>query len=487
MKYYKLFLLIYLPALFFLLLFINLYYLEGIPHVPDSAAYLFMAKMFASGHVIMPIPVSPEHFNFFPGILSVEKGTWLFQYPFGHPLTLTIGVLFGFPNVIPPLIGVAFVLILFLIAKELFNLKTAIFTAILPVLSPFFLENASSFMSHNTAAFYLVLAFYFLLLSLKVRTRIFSLLAGISLGLLFNTRPLTFFPFFIIHLLILLLKQKQNVKIVSIILFVFGLGLMIIFWFLYNYYTTGNMFTSQLYLMNKGMLEIIPQQSFNVFLKEHYKNLVVLFNNFGPMLFNWPILITYGILLLPFLFRKNVFWDNIFFISLFTLPVAYFFYNGQFLMYGPRFWYEIIPFVFLITARSLSILFNYFPKIGIIIFFILVITSFGKLFSIIPTRDPDMMSPLAIQRLTGINVVDRRIINTLEKNNIHRAVVFVKNCAEWQCYGSVFPQNSPGLDTDVIYAKDLGNEKNKQLINYFHSKSLYQIDYYNPQLKEYRL
>lgn len=483
MHLYKLFLASYLTLLFFFLLFINLYYLEGIPHVPDSAAYLFMAKMFATGHLIMPIPISPEHFNFFRGILSVEKGTWLFQYPFGHPLLLTIGVLFGFPNVIPPLIGVIFALILFLIAKELFDLKTAIFTVILPALSPFFLENASSFMSHNTSAFYLMLAFYFLLLSLKVKAKIFSLLSGISLGLLFNTRPLTFSPFFIIHLLILLLKHKPNEKIASFMLFIFGLSLMAILWLLYNYSTTGDMFTSQLYLVNKGMLEIIPREPLGAFFKEHYKNTSVLFNNFGPMLFNWPVLITYSILLVPFLFRKNTFWDNIFFISLFTLPSVYFFYNGQFLMYGPRFWYEVTPFVFLITARSLSILSNYFPRFGIVIFLILMFLSFGKLFSLIPTKDPDMMSPLALQRLRGINGVDRGIINAVEKNKIHNAVVFVKDCAMWWCYGSIFSQNSPYLDTNIVYAKDLGDEKNKKLSNHFQRRSFYRIDYYSLKLE----
>ena len=114
MNFKKILFFLYLLCVFSFLLFINLFYLEGIPHVPDDAAYLFMAKEFASGHIIQPIPVSPQHFDFFPGILTLERGTWLFQYPFGHPFLLAIGVLIGFPNLIPPLIGTLTIFFLFL-------------------------------------------------------------------------------------------------------------------------------------------------------------------------------------------------------------------------------------------------------------------------------------------------------------------------------------------------------------------------------------
>lgn len=486
MKKYKIFFFtFYLTLLFSFLLFINLYYLEGIPHVPDSAAYLFMAKIFASGNVIMPFPASPPHFNFFPGILSVENRIWLFQYPFGHPLLLTIGVLIGFPSLIPPLIGALFALFLFLIAKEIYNIKTAYFLLPLPFLSPFFLENASSFMSHNTAAFYLVISLYCLILALKKHKNLPIFLCGIFLGLLFNTRPLTSLPFLIIVLPIIIFELKP--KMYSLFFFSLGFGFMFLLWLLYNHLTTGNIFASQYYLANKGMLSFSQRGSLVMFLDGRFQNLKILFNNLGPILFNWPAIATYGILSIPFLVRKHTFWDIIFFFSLFTLPIAYFFYNGQFLMYVPRFWYEIIPFVFLLTARGFSLLLDYFPKITMAIFVILAVLSFGKLFGLIPTKDPDMMSPLTLKRLRGFNMVDSRIIKTVENNNLHNAVVFVNNCGNnWWCYGSVFSQNSPKLDTDIIYAKDLGSKKNGDLMNYFQERSFYKIYYYKLRLEQIR-
>lgn len=474
----------YLTLVFFFLLFINFYYLEGIPHVPDSAAYLFMAKMFATGHIIMPIPVSPEHFNFFPGILSIDNGKWLFQYPFGHPLLLAIGIFIGIPNIIPPLVGTLFVLILYLIAKEVFDRKTALFALILPILSPFFLENASSFMSHNTAAFYLVLSLYFSIRFYKSKNVWHALLSGLFVGLLFNTRPLTALPFILLNSSILFF-YKNSRQMHSFVLFLTGLFPLLFLWLIYNYISTGNPLASQYYLQNRGMLPFENPTLFLASLQKHIENVKILLQSFGPMAFNWPKLITYGFLFIPFALRRNTFWDHIFFIGLLTLPLTYFFYDGTFIMYGPRFWYEILPFVILLSARSLALIYELIPKITIFFFVVLIFLSFAKLFGFIPTTNPDYFSPLKLNDLKGFNFVDKRIINEIKTRQIHNAVVFVKDCDNnWWCYGSVFSQNSPTLDTDIVYAKDLGNPYSIALMDFFEGRSFYRIDYYTLDLKE---
>ena len=207
-KFSILILSLYFCLLFFILLSINLIFFEGIPHVPDDVAYLFMGKMFASGHIIANIPIPNQFVDYFSEVLTVNKGAWLFQYPYGHPLLLAIGVLLGFPNIIPPLIGTLCIFILFFIAREVYDKKTALFLLPLPLLSPFFLENASSFMSHNTAAFYLVLSIFFIIKFNKKGGRLSLLYAGILIGLLFNTRPLTSLPFLLIEATIILLQKN---------------------------------------------------------------------------------------------------------------------------------------------------------------------------------------------------------------------------------------------------------------------------------------
>lgn len=474
---------LYLLILYLFILYINLHFRQGIPHVPDEAAYLFMAKMFALGHLTMPIPVSPQHFtppNLDFLFLSSGRGTWLFPWSFGHPLLLAVGVRLGVVNAIPPLVGVLAVLFTFLIARKVYDIRTAVFTILLFLISPFFLENSASFMSHNSASLYLMISVYLAILASKIsnRFRVWSLLSGIFLGLLFNTRPLTALAFLPILLVIFKCGKKPDILKVLKHFFI-GLLFCFILWCLYNFYTTGSFFTWQYYLVTQDRVGIWSgDYSIVSFLVSHIENFKLLFDNFGPMLLNWPVLITYGLLFIPFVLRKNSSWDNLFFISLFVLPFAYFFVRGEIVL-GTRWWYEMLPFFFLLCGHSLALLSQKRFKTTLVIFYILMVVSLEKLFGFIPTQNPSSYSPLTLNSLYAVERRDSSIINVVKKENIHNSVVFVGGCGSviWRCFGSVFSQNSPNLDTDVVYARDLGSEKNKVIFDYFQGRSFYLINY----------
>lgn len=466
-----------LLTIFFILCLVNIYYLEGIPHVPDEVAYLFIAKMFALGNIILPIEVSPDHFNYFPGILTVDTGFWLFQYPFGHSILLALGTIFGVPNLIPPLVGALVVFFIFFITRTIYNDHTSVILLLLPAISPFFLVNAASFMSHNSASLYLVLSVYFLIVYYKNYKKEYSwlLLSGIFLGLLLNTRPLTALPFIFAIFAILVFKKTVGSKLWELTALLFSIGCFLLMWLLYNRITTGDFFTSQYYLINKSHLSL--PTSVSVF-SDRLENIIIMFNNFSPMLFNWPIAITYIFMFIPFILKRNTFWDNVFLLFIPLLPFVYFFYDDIFIMYGPRFWYEILPFIFLLTARGFSLLYENYKKLTLIVFIVLVIFSYSKWISIFPTEDPDPASPLSLDSLRSFNFTDNRISDLIEDKDIKNALVFVNECAsDWWCYGSVFFRNSPRLDTDVVYVKDLGDQRNKEIENYFKNKNLFKVDY----------
>lgn len=473
---FKIYLAIYLLTVVGILLFINLVLLEGIPHVPDSAAYLFMAKLFAQGKITGTITVPPEHFNFFPGILNVNNGNWLFQYSFGHPLVLLPGVVLGFPNIIPPITGSLFLLFLFLTGKEVYDTRSAIFIIILPLLSPFFLENASEFMSHNTAALFLILGLYLLILNVKKGGQSYALLSGISLGWMFNIRPLSALPFIAIFTGIIFLLKKRNKKN-TLIFFILGISLFFFLWLFYNYLTTGSIFISQYYSQSNNLFDI-KNDNFVSFFMQRWDNILILFNSYVPMLFNLPLEIIIIPFLIPFLFKKNL-WNNIFLVSIVSIPYVYFFYNGTFIMYGPRFWYETLPFVVLLIGRGISLLHELRPRVVLALCIFFALISLSRLIGIIPVKDPDFFSPVSLTHLKTFNYTDGRILLLTEKSNITNAVVFVKDTCkgQWWCYGSVFPQNSPDLNSNIVYAKDLGTQKNSELIKYYKNRSYYIIDY----------
>lgn len=454
--------------------------MEGIPHVPDDAAYLFMAKNFATGHVITTIPIPWQFVDYFPSILAASSEKWLFVYPFGHPLVLSIGFLLGFPNIIPPLIGCLSIFFLFLIAKNLYGRTTAFFLLPLPFLSPFFLQNASSFMSHNTSAFYLTLSLFFLTHGLLHKKPLYLISTGIFMGLLFNTRPLTAVPFLIIGFLIFFFQKKLPLK--KGLYFFIGLIPLLLSYLAFNHMTAGSALQFQYYNQIGGFFQnnnLSPAE----FVNTRFQNVNTLFQSFGPMLFNVFPLVAYLLLLAPFILKKSNFWDRFFLLAILALPLTYFFYNGTFIMYGPRFWYETIPFIFLLSARALALFYKYNAKLTIIIFIFFACISSFTWYGLIPSRDPDIFSPLALSRLKNFNFVNNNIVKTLNKYRITNGVIFVENCEyNWWCYGSVFAQNSPQLDTPIIFLKDLGDTNNLTLKKYYPSKPFFRINYYSLQI-----
>ncbi|MHB8484001.1 MAG: glycosyltransferase family 39 protein [Nitrospiria bacterium] len=463
-------------VLFSYLLLINIYVLEGIPHVPDSVAYIFMSKMLASGHINSPIPIPAQFVDFFPEILSVKQGTWLFQYPLGHPLLLAVGELLHMPSLVPPFLGAFTILILYLIARMTYDNKTSVILLFIPFFSPFFLENSASFMSHTTAAFYAVASVYFLVLFYKNRqTFIFPFISGLSIGFLLNTRPLTALPFFFLLFgYILLAKRDYHLKAATS--FLGGFSLLFIFWMIYNLMTTGSLVTSQYFIANQQLFAFSDQNVWSFFMTR-LGNMHSLFDNLSPMLYNLPGVVTFSVPLIPFFVQKKSSWSILFLLFCLGIPITYFFYNGTFIMYGPRFWYEITPFFFLLTARAASYLMTRYPRIYSLLFLVLAVVSWYRFWGVLPTKDPSPFSPLRIQKLQGFNYTDSRIKKLVAKHAIHHAVVFVADChGNWWCYGSVFSENNATLSTDVVYVKDLG-AKNIGLKKYYPDRIFYHVDY----------
>lgn len=482
MKKEFLFVAFILSCTFFFLLFINLFFMQGMPHAPDDTAYIFMARMFAKGKIIDQIPFPAVYVDFFPGILSTQQGTWLFQYPFGHPMLLAIGILFGFVNIIPPLVGTIFVFFLFLTAKTLYGKTTAFFVILFPLLSPFFLENAASFMSHNTASLYLIIALYFFILAIQQKRARFFIFSGIFMGLLFNTRPLTAFCFGLLFFIaqLFLIKGSLSKRFSSSIYFLVGILPLVFLFFVYYMITTHQTFTIQYYSVNQELFSS-ENQPFLTYIVKRINNTVVLFKNLSSMLLNESGIIAFSLILLPFIFRRFSRWDIFFLLALCALPIGYFFYNGTFLFYGPRFWYEILPFFFLLAARGYTLFFSVFPKPAIVFFIIFSAISVTRLLGFIPTQDVDTYSPQSLQRLSSFNYVDNRIEQMLKKHKITNAVIFIAPCPgnHWWCYGSVFWKNTPSLNTNIVYFKEVKDKPIDIIKSRYKDKPFYLIDYTN--------
>jgi 4-amino-4-deoxy-L-arabinose transferase-like glycosyltransferase len=232
------------PALFAFAVTLYLLYVLGshMPHVPDSVSYIFQAKILAAGHLTAPAPSVERAFAFFyPPLIAVDDGKWFSVFPFGHPLMLALGQVAGLIWLIPPALGAASVMLIADIGRRVYNLRTGLLAASLVATSPFFLMTASNFMSHNTAAFYLLLSLW-CLTRIESRPLLYAMLSGLFFGLLFNTRPLTavaLVPPFAGYLLLLVFIGRGKANWRPLAGFCLGGLLMLGAYFLYNMGATG--------------------------------------------------------------------------------------------------------------------------------------------------------------------------------------------------------------------------------------------------------
>jgi hypothetical protein len=164
---------------------------------PDESAYRFQARILASGRLVaMAPPGAPERPNNSPAplkynqhILSVRG--WYSKYPIGWPLLLAIPERFGWAWIVNPLLAAGILICTARIARVAFQPASAVLAAVLLALSPYFLAQCVTRMSHAFAG--LLVAATTLLCVEGLRSRKLRHFIGMYLLIVlgFHVRPFT--------------------------------------------------------------------------------------------------------------------------------------------------------------------------------------------------------------------------------------------------------------------------------------------------------
>ncbi|MCC6905525.1 MAG: glycosyltransferase family 39 protein [Anaerolineae bacterium] len=168
---------------------------ERLPHLEDEIAYIFQARIFARG--ALWAPPEPEYGAFFtPFVVDDFPGKRIGKYPIGWPLVLAAGEAVDAGWLVNPLIASATAVLAYALGRDLYDRRMGILSAILLISSPFFLLQSATFMSHPAAMLWLMLFMWaFLHTDLAVEAgregRGWSALAGLALGLMILTRQMT--------------------------------------------------------------------------------------------------------------------------------------------------------------------------------------------------------------------------------------------------------------------------------------------------------
>jgi len=159
------------------------------PHLVDSIAQLFQARIFGEGSLTAPAPEEMEFFG--ASHLVQHNGRWFSQYPPGHPALLTLGLFSGVPWIVNPLFAAGTLLLVYAIGRRLLGAGSAKLAGVLYLFSPFVLFMSASYMNHVTTGFFLALALYAALRTAHGGGGVgWPLTVGLALGAAAMIRPL---------------------------------------------------------------------------------------------------------------------------------------------------------------------------------------------------------------------------------------------------------------------------------------------------------
>lgn len=457
---------------------------ERLPHLEDEMAYTWEARAITGGQIKLPTPVCPR--CFLQPFVVDYNGARFGKYPLGWPVVLAAGELLGARSLVNPLLAGFTIWLIYLLGKKLFDPPTGLLAAFLTATSPFFLMNSASLLSHPWS----------LLLSVVLTLAWLDTFAGKAapglprwlppavaagcIGLLVLTRPLTAvgvtLPFFA-HGLYLLVRGTSRQR--STVLAVGAAAAAItVLHFAWQVSLTGDVHINPYTLwwpydrIGFGPDVGLQPGGYNL----QYARANARFSLWvGSVdLFGW---FTFSWLFLPFgliAIRKNrPAWLAVSVLP--TLLTAYLFYWIGSWLFGPRYYYEGLFSLSLLSAAGIRWLagtrparWGWLPRLRLTGTALVVAVLISiNLFIYMPQRLGDMRGLYNIQRSS------LALFESTAAQSLTPALVIVHPQSDWVEYGRLLDLSSPYLNTPFVFTISRGEELNAAVIRQFPDRRVY--------------
>ncbi|HVN86442.1 MAG TPA: glycosyltransferase family 39 protein [Candidatus Binatia bacterium] len=424
-----------------------------IPHLYDGIVQLFEAILFAHGRVGLP---APEHGAFFT-LTNILTGPsyWYPSYPPHHALMLAAGVLLGMPWIINPLLGSLTVVMVYFVGKEMYGDTLGRVAACLAAVSPFLLFMSSEFMNHSTALFFMTVFLWGFARMVRTQQWAPAAVAGVALGMA-TVRPLTAVAMslpFQCYSAVLLVRSPRRFLPPLIVL---GLAacLPLVLFLAHNYEITGSALTTGYTAMGQHLGFGAGLQGPPYTPKRAVAHALVELVALQKYLFEAP-LPSLSLVLVLFLARHVELWDWLLLASWVSLTIAYRLYWYEHLHFGPRYQFEALVAVVLLSARGIQHLPQLVrERLGVAVGVQRVHSSTALVlaFCVIVMLSVNLPPLIATYSNSYLGVNDD-IYNAVRRQNVHNAVIFVNSN-----YSSAFLGTfSDRLDFqgDLVYARNV--------------------------------
>lgn len=454
------------------------------PHIQDSVAQVFQARIFATGRLCLESPRFPDFFDY---THIINNGRWYSQYLFLHSLLLMLGVFIGAPWVINPLLGGLTIPLVYLLGRELHGERTGRLAGVLACFSPFIFDMSAEYMNHSSALLFATLFLLFYFRTLKRGIRGFApgkqgqppisadrksdgsphipaldaggwhqpLVAGVALGLVANVRPYTALalaaPLALYGLYRIVREPGRYLP--RFLLMAAAAGAVTSMVFVYNWLVNGDpMLWGYVVKWGPGHEVGFGKSGWGA-MHTPYRGLVntlQTLNQTNKFLFEWPVPAAIPILALFAAGRRGRA-DWLPAAVFLSLLLAFFFYWFQNTRFGPRFMYESAACLVILTVRGAGQFGQFLRRrFGLAVSDESAATFVRRAWPVLTALAVGVGLPPLFRTFRSYNDVEPTTARTVERAGVKNAVVFLYHL------GHGFSFNTLDLGGDIVYAKDYG-------------------------------
>jgi 4-amino-4-deoxy-L-arabinose transferase-like glycosyltransferase len=327
------------------------------PHIRDAISYYFQGKTFADGLLAAPAPPVAEAFPL--QFMVIHDGKWFSMYTPGTALLLAVGFAAGVPWLVGPLLAAAGTLLTYGVARPHYGRRTALVAVVRMASSPFLHLQAGSFMSHVPGMFWAASLLYAATRYVERPAAGWAVAAAAALGFLFLTREMS-------ALLYVLTvgcytgwrgvrgDRRRALRDAPIALAC--LALFFGAYLLYNRALTGSpaLLPRRLFSATENSYGFGEGVGFygRHTLGGGLVNADEALTSLTIYLFGWPFYLSLALIALPFLLRRARARDLLHgaIVGAFVLAYIGLYYHG--IALGPRYYFDALPSLVLLTARG---------------------------------------------------------------------------------------------------------------------------------------
>jgi hypothetical protein len=414
--------------------------IHNFPNSGDEYSYLISAELFSRGKLSVPSPTFPRFFDVY---YFINDGRFFGKYPPGWPALLAIGVRTGTPWLVNPLLGVAAILMIYGITRRFASQTAANIACLICLGNPYLIFNSASYYSHPACLVFTLGFFYLLFRCLEdpgQKSAYFWM--GLCAGSAFLTRPFTAVVLMAIPTLYLLLQtrfpDRRKEKLFGLGLSALSFGLCMAMFLAYNKAQTGHALKQPFQAYNPIDAPSAPANAADWMWRVEW---LLLHRTWD--LIHWlplaPLFLFVALWLRPTRADKRLTLLGLSSISLFLAYFSYKYAGGS-SQYGPRYLYEAMGSLTIISAAIIA---RFEQRSALLVLLVFLL---GTLTFITDTR-----------RVHKQIVGKMDVYRCAERQGITNALVFLRT-GSGQAPVDECARNGIDFSGPVLYVRDLGAE-----------------------------